>query len=142
MSERLFENITLDGLDNVCYFIKEELKDEKIATILLTGDMGAGKTTFTSRFINLFGKEDYVNSPTFNIWNVYKLGEYQFYHFDLYRLEDKNEIFDMGFEEIWGVEGISIIEWWQRAENIIPKKNIEIIFDSINEDCRNIRVIQ
>ena len=141
MKERLFENITLDELDNVCKYIKQELNGAKTAVILLTGGMGAGKTTFTSRLINLFGNEEYVNSPTFNIWNVYEPDDYRFYHFDLYRLEDENEIYDMGFDEIWGVEGISIIEWWQRAADIIPSKHIEVLFETVGEDSRTIKVI-
>lgn len=115
-------------------FLKSYIEDNLFSnnihpTILLTGEMGAGKTTFTSIFVNLFQKnlEDFnVNSPTFNLYNVYETSPIDIYHFDLYRLKEASELENLEIEEIWGRKGITIIEWWQIARDYLPENCIEV----------------
>ena len=78
--------------------------------VALTGDLGAGKTHFTAGIGAALGVKDYVTSPTFTIVNEYE-GRIPLFHFDLYRIENEEELFDTGFWEYLDREGITVIEW-------------------------------
>lgn len=90
---------------------------EKIAThlqyktILLKGDLGAGKTTFTQFLLEVLGSKDTVTSPTYTIVNQYDTPNGTVYHFDLYRLKTAEEVFDIGMEEYLEEAYLNIIEW-------------------------------
>ncbi|QQY80102.1 tRNA threonylcarbamoyladenosine biosynthesis protein TsaE [Keratinibaculum paraultunense] len=105
---------------------------EKLGSILkpgdiisLTGDLGAGKTTLTKSIGKGLGVEDYITSPTFTLINEYK-GRINLYHFDVYRLEGSMDLYDLGFEEYIYSDGISIIEWGDKIEEVLPKERINI----------------
>jgi tRNA threonylcarbamoyladenosine biosynthesis protein TsaE len=100
------------------------------AVITLTGDIGAGKTTFTKGIGRGLHIKKIINSPTFTIVKVYQ-GDLPLYHFDAYRLEDSDD--ELGFEEMFEGGGISVIEWPQYIENILPKERLEITI-TINDD--------
>ena len=92
--------------------------------LALTGPMGAGKTVFASAFINALAEERGVNkflvtSPTYNLVQIYELPEIEIYHVDLYRLEDGEDLRELGLEEAYDY-GISLIEWPDRMRNSIP----------------------
>lgn len=91
--------------------------------ITLTGDLGAGKTTFTKGIGRGLGVKKVINSPTFTIVKVYR-GHLPLYHFDAYRLEDNDN--ELGFEEMFESGGISVIEWPQYIEDILPKDRLDI----------------
>lgn len=98
--------------------------------ITLKGTLGAGKTFFTNCFINYLMKKNNlqeveVASPTFNIVKEYQLNDYSIYHFDLYRLKNKNELYELDIENCFG-NGITLIEWPEIAEDIIYNIAIEI----------------
>lgn len=98
--------------------------------ITLKGTLGAGKTFFTNCFINYLMKKNNlkeveVASPTFNIVKEYQLNDYSIYHFDLYRLKNKNELYELDIENCFE-NGITLIEWPEIAEDIIYNKVIEI----------------
>lgn len=93
--------------------------------ICLDGDLGAGKTTLTQSIAKGLMVEDYVTSPTFAIINEYE-GVLPLYHFDVYRLESAEEGFDLGFEEYFYGDGICIIEWAKKIEEILPKDCLKI----------------
>ncbi|EOQ96005.1 tRNA threonylcarbamoyl adenosine modification protein YjeE [Leptospira wolbachii serovar Codice str. CDC] len=99
------------------------LKNNQFPILLLSGEMGAGKTTFIREWFSRFGTESSINSPTFSLYNIYDSPNFRLYHFDLYRLKYPEELDELGFEEIWGKEGVSAIEWWQIAEPYLPKAN-------------------
>ena len=79
-------------------------------TIVLTGELGSGKTKFTEGFLSYFGLEEEISSPTFNIVNEYSSNEVNIYHFDVYRLSDTEEFYAIGGEEYFE-KGICLIEW-------------------------------
>jgi len=108
--------------------------------VVLTGELGAGKTKFVEGFLSYFNLEDEISSPTFNIVNEYNTPEYNIYHFDVYRLEDVDEFYAIGGEEYFE-KGICLIEWGEIIQDILPKEYIHITFrkDSNNE---NIRVLE
>lgn len=91
--------------------------------ITMTGDLGAGKTTFTKFLGKAIGIVKTINSPTFNILKIYD-GDLRLYHIDAYRLEGIQQ--DLGFEEVFEDDGICIVEWPQFIEYALPKDRLEI----------------
>ncbi|MCC8141516.1 MAG: tRNA (adenosine(37)-N6)-threonylcarbamoyltransferase complex ATPase subunit type 1 TsaE [Lachnospiraceae bacterium] len=94
----------------------------------LVGDLGAGKTVFTQGFARGLGVTEPVNSPTFTILQVYDTGRLPLFHFDVYRIEDADEMDEIGWEDCVYGDGVSIIEWADRIREILP------------ESCREIRI--
>lgn len=106
-------------------------------TICLYGDLGSGKTTFTRFLVEGLGIENRVQSPTFVIARKYGYVN----HVDLYRLTSEEEVKDIGIEEmISDKDSVTIIEWPEIVENILPKEIVKIYFDYIDEDTRKIKI--
>ena len=101
--------------------------------IVLTGELGAGKTKFTEGFLSYFNLEDEISSPTFTIVNEYKNDKTTIYHFDVYRLEDSDEFYAIGGEEYFE-NGICIIEWGEIIQDALPKTYINITFEKDKYD--------
>jgi len=93
--------------------------------IILSGDLGAGKTKFTQGILKYFNLENEISSPTFTIVNEYTDSTIPIYHFDVYRLADIEEFYAIGGEEYFS-KGICIIEWGELLENILPADYIKI----------------
>ena len=100
--------------------------------IVLTGDLGSGKTKFVEGILTYFGKEDEISSPTFTIVNEYEAKE-KIFHFDVYRLDDVDEFYAIGGEEYFD-KGICLIEWGEIIEEVLPSKYLKIIFNRNHED--------
>ena len=92
----------------------------------LTGDLGAGKTVFTKGFAKGLGIAETVSSPTFTIVQVYEEGRLPFYHFDVYRIGDVEEMDEIGYEDYFYGEGVCLIEWAGLIEEILPETVIRI----------------
>ena len=92
----------------------------------LTGDLGVGKTVFTQGFAKGLGVTEHVNSPTFTIVQEYEDGRLPFYHFDVYRIGDIEEMDEIGYEDYFYGEGVCLIEWAELIEELLPKKRTEI----------------
>ncbi len=95
----------------------------------LTGDLGVGKTVFTQGFARGLGIDEPVNSPTFTIVQEYESGRMPFYHFDVYRIGDVEEMDEIGFEDYVYGEGVSLIEWANLIEEILPQERTEIVIE-------------
>lgn len=116
--------IILNGLEETKEFGIKLGKLLKGGDILcLNGDLGAGKTTLTKSIGLGLGVTDYITSPTFALINEYK-GRNPVYHFDVYRLENVEELYDLGFDEYFYSNGISIIEWAEKIKKLLPKERI------------------
>ena len=115
-------------------FLAHNLKVGDI--VLLTGDLGAGKTTLVGGFLNELGYIDHVISPTFNILKCYFEVTPHVYHIDAYRLEDQNH--DIGLEEYIEGDGICFIEWPKFIIDIIPSKTLSISLKRIDDNTREI----
>ena len=92
----------------------------------LTGDLGVGKTVFTQGFAKGLGVTEHVNSPTFTIVQEYEEGRLPFYHFDVYRIGDIEEMDEIGYEDYFYGDGVCLIEWAALIEELIPKKHTAI----------------
>ena len=109
--------------------------------VVLSGELGAGKTKFTEGFLKYFGLDNQISSPTFSIVNEYKKDNIHIYHFDVYRLEDVDEFYAIGGEEYFS-SGICIIEWGEIIEEALPNNYIKITFekDISDENLRNLKI--
>ena len=96
-----------------------EAKPGQIYT--LNGDLGTGKTVFTQGFAAGLGITEPVNSPTFTIVQIYEEGRMPFYHFDVYRIGDVEEMDEIGYEDCFYGEGVCLIEWAELIEEILPQ---------------------
>ena len=101
--------------------------------IVLSGELGAGKTKFVEGFLNHFGLQNEISSPTFTIVNEYHNEQIDIYHFDLYRLADVYEFENIGGEEYFE-KGICIFEWGELIEDILPNDYIKVSFDKDDND--------
>ena len=99
--------------------------------LCLNGDLGAGKTTLSKSIGVGLGVEEYITSPTFALINQYK-GRVPVYHFDVYRLENAHELYDLGFDEYFYGNGVCIIEWADKIDKMIPKDRIVIDIEKGN----------
>lgn len=114
-------------------------KLKKGDVIVLSGELGSGKTKFTEGLLSYFGLENEISSPTFTIVNEYNKNDINIYHFDVYRLEDSSEFYAIGGEEYFE-KGICIIEWGELIKDALPKKYIKIDF-SRSSDNENSRIL-
>ena len=105
--------------------------------VVLSGELGSGKTKFVEGFLQNYGLENEISSPTFNIVNEYSSSDTYIYHFDVYRLEDSDEFYAIGGEEYFE-KGICLIEWGELISDVLPKDYIHITIhkDSIAENSR------
>ena len=111
--------------------------------ISLTGDLGVGKTVFTQGLAKGLGIEEPISSPTFTIVQVYEDGRLPFYHFDVYRIGDIEEMDEIGFEDYVYGDGVSLIEWANLIDEILPANRTEITIEKDLEqgfDFRRITV--
>lgn len=99
---------------------------------LITGDLGAGKSVFVRGLARGLGIDQAMPSPTFTIINEYD-GQYPVYHFDLYRINDPYELYEIGFEDYVYSNGISFIEWPDKAGDLMPDDSIKVTIKIIGE---------
>lgn len=95
----------------------------------LIGDLGVGKTVFTQGLADGLEIEEPISSPTFTIVQIYDSGRLPFYHFDVYRIGDISEMDEIGFEDYIYGEGISLIEWANLIDELLPEKRTEIVIE-------------
>ncbi len=95
----------------------------------LNGDLGVGKTVFTQGVAKGLGVTEHVNSPTFTIVQVYDSGRLPFYHFDVYRIGDVEEMEEIGYEDYFFGDGICMVEWAQLIAELIPQQATKITIE-------------
>lgn len=109
----------------------------------LNGDLGVGKTVFTQGFAAGLGIKEPVNSPTFTILQEYETGRLPFYHFDVYRIADPEEMYELGYEDYFFGNGVCLVEWAELIQELLPKHRTIITIEKALEkgfDYRSITV--
>lgn len=115
-------------------FAKDFAKNLKRGDIIvLSGELGSGKTKFVQGVLEYFGLAEEISSPTFTIVNEYIKDDVNIYHFDVYRLADTDEFYAMGGEEYFE-NGICLIEWGEMIEEILPEHYTKIVFQKSDEN--------
>ncbi|MEY3424670.1 MAG: hypothetical protein RL679_28 [Bacteroidota bacterium] len=107
------------------------------------GEMGAGKTTFISALLSAMGIQELEGSPTYSLVNTYDSAMYgKVYHFDVFRLKDEREAFDIGIEEMLYNGGICFIEWPEKIANLLPDNTIWVYIRKLDDNSRTLTVEQ
>ena len=106
--------------------------------LILLGDMGAGKSEFTRGLARGLGVTGYVTSPTFTIMQLHDTGRLPLYHFDWYRLESAEELYELSMDEYLQNGGVAVIEWPSRAEEALPESYLEVALEPLGDDERRI----
>jgi tRNA threonylcarbamoyladenosine biosynthesis protein TsaE len=110
-------------------------------TIILSSDLGGGKTVFTKGLTKGAGSVDLVSSPTFTISKIYKCPNFDIHHFDFYRLDDPG-IISLELVEVMSDEkSVAVIEWADIVRKILPSKYLQVVFDQLGDDKRLINII-
>ena len=107
-------------------------------TLLLVGDLGAGKSEFTRGLARGLGIRGVVPSPSFTILQVYTDGRLPLYHFDWYRLQDAEELYELSMDEYLYDRGVAVVEWPDRVPEAIPETHLRITFESLGEQDRRL----
>ena len=116
--------------------LAEKLKAGDV--ILLEGDLGAGKSEFARGVAKGLGVTETVTSPSFTILNVYESGKLPLYHFDWYRLESSEELYELGMDEYLGGNGIALVEWPAQCPDAVPEEYLWIRITATGENSRQI----
>lgn len=139
MAELRLESKGLDDLGNIAQQITKFGKGHNIW--LLMGQMGAGKTTLSKAICTNLGVVDLVQSPTFSLVNEYltNMGD-TVYHFDFYRIEDIDELANIGVEEYFDSGNLCLIEWPEKVSELIPEEYLKIFIEVLGDNTRVIKL--
>jgi tRNA threonylcarbamoyladenosine biosynthesis protein TsaE len=110
--------------------------------VVLEGELGAGKSELARGIARGLGVRETVTSSSFTILNVYESGRYPLYHFDWYRLESADELYELGMDEYLGGDGIAVVEWAERCPEAVPENTIRITLDVTGEESRRIQILR
>lgn len=124
MNRMTYESQSAEDTFRIGKELGEKTTPGKVYT--LVGDLGVGKTVFTQGFAQGLGIKEPVNSPTFTIVQQYDDGRMPFYHFDVYRIGDIEEMDEIGYEDMFYGEGVCLIEWADLIEEILPRLRTDI----------------
>ncbi|MCK4747174.1 MAG: tRNA (adenosine(37)-N6)-threonylcarbamoyltransferase complex ATPase subunit type 1 TsaE [Bacteroidales bacterium] len=132
--------IAIPSLDQVDMAAEEFLKSSgEVAIIAFSGELGAGKTTFIQSICRVLGVTGEVNSPTFSLVNEYFTPDgTSVFHFDLYRIEGPDELFDMGYEEYFFSGDRCFIEWPEKASHLIPDDALRVEIRVLDDGNREL----
>ena len=123
----VIESFSADDTHALGVTLGQHAKPGDVCT--LVGDLGVGKTVLTQGIAEGLGITEPINSPTFTIVQVYEEGRLPFYHFDVYRIGDIEEMDEIGYEDYFYGDGLTMIEWANLIEEILPKKRKEITIE-------------
>ncbi len=133
-----FETHSFEGTVEVGKNLGNILKPGDV--IWLLGDLGTGKTALTNGIAKALGIDSYITSPTFNLVNEYE-GLLPLYHFDVYRIADPDEMFDIGFDEYINNGGVTVIEWGEQIAEILPSEIIRVTIEKNLQKGLDVREI-
>lgn len=140
MQDRIWESFSPEETFEIGKKLGEQALPGQVYTLI--GDLGVGKTVFTQGVAAGLGITEPVNSPTFTIVQVYEEGRLPFYHFDVYRIGDVEEMDEIGYEDMFFGEGICLIEWANLIEEILPRTYQQITIEKVLEKGFDYRKIE
>ncbi len=129
---------SLAELDHVADEVISSLGDRSV--VLFRGGMGAGKTTLISRIAARLGAGDTVTSPTFALVNQYEGSGGRIYHFDFYRIDRIEEVYDLGYEEYFWSGDLCLVEWPERIEPLLPDDAMTVRIGVGEDECRTFEI--
>ena len=135
------EFISKSEKDTIKLAKKFEKKLKGGEVVVLNGDLGAGKTTFTKALCKALNVKENVTSPTFTLMNIYTSGRLPLYHFDMYRIEDESEAEELGLNDYFYSNGVCMIEWAENIKHILPKNLITLNIEKIGETSRKFEIL-
>jgi tRNA threonylcarbamoyladenosine biosynthesis protein TsaE len=142
VEKMLKKTISPDDTARLGYDLAQQLTQMPV-NLFLTGELGAGKTTFIQGLGRGLGIEDPIISPSFQLIRKYAgTGGIELVHIDLYRLKDAVEIQHLGWWEILGGDSVTAVEWADRAEGILPEEGIFIDIKHASQDMRSVEIIR
>ena len=127
MEIKIYESNAPEETKALGVMIGQNAKPGELFT--LTGDLGVGKTIFTQGVAEGLEIDEPISSPTFTIVQVYEEGRMPLYHFDVYRIGDIDEMDEIGYEDYFYGEGVSIVEWAELIEELLPEERTDIIIE-------------
>ena len=131
--------LTFEEIDKLAVVLAEKLRDG--GCLGLIGDLGAGKTTFTKRICEYYNVTENVKSPTFTYVIEYSSGDVPVYHFDVYRINDSEEIYEIGFEDYIGEDGsVVIVEWADKILDEMPYDTVFVEISYYSDTAREVSV--
>lgn len=134
-----FVSKSVEETEKIAEQISKKIKKGDV--ILLFGNLGAGKTTFTKSLCHNLGVDETVTSPTFTILNEHKAKDFIVYHFDMYRVESLENAYELGFDEIInGGDGVCVVEWPEMCSGLFPENCVKIYIEYLGQDCRKFKV--
>ena len=119
---------------------QEILRSVNSKVLLFYGELGVGKTTLISQIVKELGCDTDVSSPTFSIINEYEIQDGLVYHFDFYRINNEEEVYDIGFEEYLSSDHWIFIEWPEKISSLLPDNVNEIHLEKVDENNRKINL--
>ena len=143
MNKKIMETSCMEDTAKFAYEMAQNAELGQVYALI--GDLGVGKTVFTKGFAEGLGIEEPVSSPTFTILQIYEEGRLPLYHFDVYRIEEPEEMEEVGFDDYIYGDGVCLIEWANRIEEILPEETIYIVIEKDLEkgmDYRKITVVR
>ena len=140
MNKQMWESFSPEDTFEIGRKIAELAKPGEVYTLI--GDLGVGKTVFTQGVAAGLGITEPVNSPTFTIVQIYEEGRMPFYHFDVYRIGDVEEMEEIGYQDCFYGEGICLIEWANLIEEILPEHYKQITIEKDLEKGFDYRKIE
>ena len=143
MKKTVMETSCMEDTAKLAYEMAQNAEPGQVYALI--GDLGVGKTVFTKGFAEGLGIEEPVSSPTFTILQIYEEGRLPLYHCDVYRIEEPEEMEEVGFDDYIYGDGVCLIEWAGRIEEILPEETIYIVIEKDLEkgmDYRKISVVR
>lgn len=128
------------GLDNLEEVARYILNNSTHKTFLFFGEMGVGKTTLIKALVKHLGSEDNVSSPTYALVNEYLTDDKPIYHFDFYRINSIEEVYDIGFEDYLAQDAHIIIEWPELIKPLWPEKFVKVKLSLVDVDKRKVEM--
>ena len=142
-TKKITESFSREDTLQIAYQMAQNAQPGQVYALI--GDLGVGKTVFTKGFAEGLGIEEPVSSPTFTILQIYEEGRLPLYHFDVYRIEEPEEMEEVGFDDYVYGDGVCLIEWAGRIEEILPEETIGVRIEkdlAQGRDYRRITVVR